>query len=355
MNIRKTVLAAIMATATIGTQAQDITASQTTVDMGRVLYRQPATATFELKNDGKATATIDEVKTNCGCTAAETAATTVAAGKSFIINVTYDAKQLGHFDKQVALFTNGNQQPLILHMRGVVVSPNDNGAVDYSHKLGILHAEKDNVEFDDVNRGDQPMQQIRIQNNSDDTVEPVVMHLPNYLSATVTPQKIAPGRTGVVTITLDSHRLHDYGLTQTSVFLGAFPGDKVSEDKEIAVSAVLLPDNQSLTMEQRLNAPLMTLSKEKVNLGAFGKKSKLKSELTITNNGKSTLDIRSLQMFTTGLDLSLSSKRIAPGQTATLKITAHRSQLMKAKVQPRILMITNDPDHPKVVITVEYE
>src|SRR3712207_7611102 len=44
---------------------------------------------------------------------------------------------------------------------------------------------------------------------------------------------------GVATIMLDSYRLRDLGLTQTSIFLGSFLGDKVSADKEISVSTVL--------------------------------------------------------------------------------------------------------------------
>ena len=57
-------------------------------------------------------------------------------------------------------------------------------------------------------------------------------------------------------------------------------------------------------------------------------------------------------MFTVGLSLSLEGKTIEPGASAKLKITAIASELKKARSQPRVLLITNDPENPKVVIAV---
>ena len=57
-------------------------------------------------------------------------------------------------------------------------------------------------------------------------------------------------------------------------------------------------------------------------------------------------------MFTSGLKLTLKSREIDPGQTTTLKITGIASDLQKVRKRPRILMITNDPDHSKVVINI---
>ena len=44
-----------------------------------------------------------------------------------------------------------------------------------------------------------------------------------------------------MTVTLNSDLLHDYGLTQTTVYLAQNLGDKVRQRQRIAVSAVLLP------------------------------------------------------------------------------------------------------------------
>lgn len=75
-------------------------------------------------------------------------------------------------------------------------------------------------------------------------------------------------------MTLDSRKLKDMGLTQTSVYLGSFSGDRVHRSKEISVSAVLLPQFDNLTKAQLAVAPKLYISTDELNLGAFnGKKS----------------------------------------------------------------------------------
>ena len=77
-----------------------------------------------------------------------------------------------------------------------------------------------------------------------------------------------------------------------------------------------------------------------------------KGEIILMNDGQTTLNITSLQMFTPGLKVTLSKRELKPGETAKLKITGIAKELKRARTKPRVLMITNDPDKPKVVISV---
>jgi len=181
------------------------------------------------------------------------------------------------------------------------------------------------------------------------------MHLPNYLKADMSPSKLAAGHSGVVTITLDSRSLTQYGLSEVDVYLGKNPGDKVGSNKEIHVSAVLLPDFRSLTDVERQLAPKMHVSTTTLNLGAPGKKKKLKGDIFILNEGKTTLEITSIQMFTKGVEISLPNTSLAPEEVVKMHVVGNVKQLRNAKSKPRILMITNDPEHPKVVIDIEME
>ena len=74
--------------------------------------------------------------------------------------------------------------------------------------------------------------------------------------------------------------------------------------------------------------------------------------MVLLNTGQSTLTISSLQMFTAGLKVTLGKRELAPGQSTTLKITGYADELSKVRTRPRILMITNDPDHSKVVVNI---
>lgn len=349
---RKIILTALVAAFAFDMAAQHISAKHEVIDCGSVLYEQPVTAKFELRNKGNELI-IDTVRTSCGCAIASYPRGSIMKGDNFTVEVTYDARQLGHFEKEVAVYSNASDKPFYLKMKGVVVDKLIDFTGKYDYTIGSVRTDNNNIEFDDVNVGDMPIQKIHIINSGSESVSPVVMHLPDYLTASVSPTTIAPGHTGVATITLNSLKLRDYGLTQSSVYLGMYPGDKVSADKEISVSAVLLPGFRNMSETQKHNAPVIKLSSETLDLGTFGDKDDKSGTIIIENNGKSRLDIRSMQMFTTGLKVKLNKSKLRPGESAKLKITAYKKQLKSARSKPRVLMITNDPAKPKVVIHVK--
>ena len=336
--------------------AQKITTQHEVVDCGQVVFRKPVTAEFVLKNDGHKPLVINNVLKSCGCTEVDYPKTGIAAGESFVIKAVYDAKQMGSFTKQVCLYTNAGEEPFILSMRGRVVGSVVDFAGSYDEMLGAIKSDAQEVEFDDVNRGDRPVQRIHIFNPTDEVMEPVVMHLPDYLHAFVSPSKVAPRHSAEISFVLDSKKLRDLGLNQTSVYLGERPGDKIAPEKEIVVSAVLLPGFDNMTPAKKALAPKMEMSTTDLNLGSFNGKKKLKGEILITNKGKSELDIRSMQMFTMGLQVNLKKSKIQPGETVKMKVTAVAADLKKSRVRhPRILMITNDPDHAKVVVKINVQ
>ena len=323
------------------------------VDCGQVKFRHPVTAEFVMKNEGNKPLVIHNMLKSCGCTEVEYPKKSIAAGESFVVKAVYDAKQMGTFNKQVCLYTNAADEPFILSMRGRVVSNVVDFAGPYNEMLGEIKSDVQEVEFDDVNRGDRPVQRIHIFNPTDQMMEPVVMHLPNYLQAQVSPSKVAPRHSAVVTLVLDSKKLRDLGLKQTSIYLGERPGDKIAPEKEIVVSSVLLPAFDNMTAAKKALAPKAELSTTNLDLGSFGNRKKLKGEVLITNKGKSKLEIRSMQMFTMGLQVQLKKSKIEPGETVKMKVTVVKPDLKKSRAKnPRILMITNDPDNAKVVVKI---
>ena len=348
---KKTTLAFVLAAVSLDMSAQRISAKQEVIDCGSVLYETPVTAKFELRNKGSELV-IDTVRTSCDCVVAKYPEGTIAKGDNFTVEVTFDSRQLGHFYKEAAIYSNASDKPFYLTMKGVVVDHLADYSGVYDYTLGSVRTDKNNIEFDDVNLGETPVEKIHIVNSGSESVTPVVMHLPNYLTASVSPTTIAPGHTGVATITLNSAKLRSYGLTQSSVYLGMFPGDKVSDDKEISVSAVLLPEFRNMSETQRRNAPVMKMSAETLELGSFDDKDEKSGTIMIENQGRSRLVISSMQMFTTGLKVRLNKSRLDPGESAKLKITAYKKQLKNARSRPRVLMITNDPNKSKVVIHV---
>ncbi len=331
--------------------AQKLIATKTTIDVGKTGFQQPVTAVFEFKNKSIRRLTIESVQPDCSCTTVDYPKKVIGMGEKFEIKMTYDAKMLGHFDKQAAIISNGTKKPVYIRMKGIVSESYQDFSGDYPIEMGNMRIDKNELEFDNVNKGEMPIAQIHVYNNGTGLMRPNLMHLPSYLSATVAPEEIRPGRSATISVTLNSNKVSDYGLTQESIYLAANPGDKATKDNLIGVSTVLLPSFTKMTATQKLYAPKMYLSKEQVDI-VFDGKSKKKDEIQISNTGRTPLTISSLQMFTEGLQISLGKSTLQTGESTKLKITAQRDVLKNVRTKPRILMITNDPDQSKVVITI---
>lgn len=139
--------------------------------------------------------------------------------------------------------------------------------------------------------------ELLVANTSDELYTPVLMHLPPYLSAVAIPEKLGRGRTGKIKITLDTEKLPKLGLTTASVYLSRFLGDKVGEENEIPVSAVLLPDFYTYQSAGTLESACHSSFCRRVADGRTESDEKKAHTIIIKNVGKSNLEIRDLQVF----------------------------------------------------------
>lgn len=333
--------------------AQKLQVIDKEIDCGKVEYNKPVTATFKMKNKGGRKLIISDVRVSCGCISADYPKNEISSGEDFELKVTYDARQMGHFFKEACIYSNGTKEPVYISMKGIVQEHVNDYSKTYPYKVGDLRVDKLDLEFDDVNRGDMPVDEINMVNEGTAVLEPNLMHLPPYLTAEASQPYLRPGQTGKIMVTLHSDLIHDLGITQTTLHLANRKGDKVSQENEINASAVLLPSFAQLTENELLNAPKITLSEENEVTMDFGNKTKQTRKIEITNTGKSLLVIRSLRMFSDALRVTLGKTELAPGQKTTLKITADKELMAKARTTPRVLMITNDPNKAKVVIKIK--
>lgn len=345
-------LLAILLLAACTLHAQSLTPVYKDVDCGQLLFRTPATVTLELHNNTASPAAISRIDTGCGCAVPAFSDAPVAPGKSTTVTLTLDCKQLGHFTRQVLVHCTGTTEPATINVSGEIVVKIENYEGQYPVRMGTLLADAAAVEFDDVNHGWRLTRELHIMNPTNQNATPVIHRLPPYLNAVAQPAVLGPKQKGKIIFTLNSEGLHDYGLQQTTVYLGRNAADKVSKDKAITLSTVLLPHAVPADDVSRPYAAKLALSKPAIDLTALKERSRATDEITLTNNGRTQLEIRQLQMFTTGLQVELDNRTIQPGQTAHLRVSAKARDIKRLRTRPRLLMITNDPDRQKVVIEI---
>ncbi len=325
---------------------------KTTHDFGTILWKTPAKATFTITNNGDKPLVISNVTTSCGCAVADWTKQPIAPGKSGTVTSTYDAQALGRFQKSVGIYCNAADRPIYLAIRGNVSADPKDCTSMYPYEIGPVRIDKQTLEFDDANKGDKPFIELLIANISEEPYTPVLMHLPPYLTTEATPEIIKKGGTGKMKVILDTERLPKFGITTASVYLSRFPGDKVGAENEIPVSAVLLPDFSKVSAQQRANPPVIELSSTEISMLPLAADEKRAHTVVIRNAGRSNLEIQDLQVFNSALGVQLKKRVLKPGATTKLKITAYGKNLQKVKGTPRVLMITNDPKQPKLIITV---
>ncbi len=94
---------------------------ETTVDFGKIIKGKPVTAEFGFSNPSMVPLIIFSVKPSCGCTVADFPKQPVAPGKSGIIRVTFDAADVGFFQKSFTVTSNAQQGEETLVIKGEVV------------------------------------------------------------------------------------------------------------------------------------------------------------------------------------------------------------------------------------------
>lgn len=347
-------LYALAATALTAVAQPRFTSNTEMYDFGQIEWKHPVTVQYSITNSGNQPLVLTGVEPDCACSVARWTKTPIAPGAKGVVNVTFDAEALGHFNKSVAIYSNAQPHLVYLKFNGEVVREIKDFTKTHPYLIGQIRIDKNNLDFPDVQAGEKPVMHIGVVNLSDRPYEPVLMHLPPYLQTEVKPNVLQKGEKGVITVTLDSERLTDFGLTQASVYLARFAGDKVGDENEIPVSAILLPDFSGMTETEKANAPAINLSIKDIDMSTvLAKKSKARQDIIITNTGRSPLQISKLQVFHPAVGASLKKSVLQPGESTRLRVTVAKRNIGKKRRHLRLLMITNDPMQPKVEINIK--
>lgn len=96
----------------------EVTAHETTIDLGKFGWNESQATTFTLRNTGKSLLVVDDIVTSCGCTSAKYDKEPVQPGKSLDIKVVYKADHPEHFNKRIMVYCNAAASPIQLNIQG---------------------------------------------------------------------------------------------------------------------------------------------------------------------------------------------------------------------------------------------
>jgi Protein of unknown function (DUF1573) len=93
-------------------------------DFGKIKQGTPATHEFKFKNTGKVPLVITNVQASCGCTTPDWSKEPIAPGAEGFIKATYNAANMGGFNKTVTVMANVENSYMQLSIKGEVVQEN---------------------------------------------------------------------------------------------------------------------------------------------------------------------------------------------------------------------------------------
>ncbi len=98
----------------------EITFDKLVSDYGKLAYAADGTTKFVFKNTGKSPLILSNVQASCGCTVPEWPKEPVEPGASKVINVTYNTRRVGMFDKTITVYSNAKNGVVTLKIHGEV-------------------------------------------------------------------------------------------------------------------------------------------------------------------------------------------------------------------------------------------
>lgn len=334
--------------------AQKISFEKPTLNFGVTLWNRPVTVVFTFTNKERELLVVENVDAGCGCLDVKWPVEGVNKGERGDISITYDARLLGHVDRIINVYTNADDKPVRIRLKGVVLQSLNEKVNDlYPYQIGDIMLSSNDIEFPDVHKGDSAMVSLEILNNSDEVYTPQLMHLPSYIAAEYSPAMLGRGRRGVIYLKLNTDKISNIGINQTNIYLARYSGDIVGDDNDISVTSVLLPE--LVSSSENMLTPRLRVSSNIIDMGKLGNKSKLTGKVVLKNEGTGPLNIEYISVYNQALTVSLPSRILLPGESMKMKVTLRTKYLGLYNAQPRVLIITNDPDCQKETITVKFE
>jgi hypothetical protein len=105
-------------------EAASMKFENTVYDFGTIPYDSDGRCHFEFTNDSEQALIVNVVRTTCGCTRPEWPENPVKPGEKGRIGITYNTKIEGRFQKSITVYSNAENSPVKLFIKGNVEPKN---------------------------------------------------------------------------------------------------------------------------------------------------------------------------------------------------------------------------------------
>ncbi len=316
-----------------------------------------ATCVFKLVNTGNEPLVIINARATCGCTTPKYTEEQILPGDTADIMVSYDPlERPGRFKKKVYIDTNTDPKRSTLTISGVVIASERTVKMNYPVDAGgPLRLRRSIISLGEVYKGKSKTDFIDAYNNSEDTIYPLWVNVPDYYTVMSAPKAVPPGQQVTFTFYLNTLKCNTWGRIADTLAVAASPG--ITPFKMLAV-ATINENFSRMTPGERKNAPAIAISQQHVDLGIISSADGIITrQIKIENFGKDALLLRRIYTDTENdeVAVTVSKDKLKKGKTATATISIDASKINGEYLNARITVISNDPERARSVIRVTAE
>lgn len=353
-----------MALVAVAMMAQQpvITFEKTEHDFGKINEADGrVTTVFKFKNEGMEPLVLSNVRASCGCTTPKWTREPIEPGQNGEITVTYNPNgRPGRFQKTITITSNATESTKRLYIKGEVIPKPAKPINQYAVKMGELSLKSKTVDFGTIKKGESVIREIEYANltQADITVELATRDQDNYLLSQVTLSPVKATQTGKLVFIFDSKVCKNYGPTTLYAYVVVNGKQQHTDEYMITLRADVVEDFSTLTPAQRQNAPIMDMDTQ-FDLGTVAAGKHLKGTISLKNSGTNALAIHRVYSSDQNVVCTAPKSVKASPKAATIKVDINTMDNNGKPMEPgkyarQILVITNDPNHPRHTVNLTW-
>jgi hypothetical protein len=291
-------------------------------DFGEILEVN-GLAVFDFTFTNRATRPVKilTVQPSCGCTIPDWTKQQTPPGKTGFIRASYNPKDRpGYFDKTLSITTDFDANPIILRIKGNVVTvKTTNTPYDLLIENGHLLFRNTSFNVGKVFINKEAMSaEFPTYNKGKDTIKVLTVIAPAHIKVQI-PTKIFPSSQVKIKITYDAQLKNQYGFLSDNIVFKT--NDESQPDKSFSVYATVEEAFPTLSPEEQTKAAAFKLESYSVDMGTIKPGIVANRTISYRNSGKKPLIIRHMQSNCSCLTIKPAAKNLQPGEVAQLQFS----------------------------------
>lgn len=333
-------------------QVEPLIFREKTYDFGEVAEDQgTADHEFAFTNNSGRPVRIVSVQASCGCTTPDWSRNVIPQGKTGFVKASFDPRgRPGYFSKSLTITTDFDANPVVLQVKGQVITADSRDAGDFPVAYGNLKFKTKAFSMGTLYINQVPaVRRFPVRNDGPTVIRFLSVSKPAYIRVDM-PKVLAAQEKGVITILYDARMKNQFGFASDNIQI--MTDDPDNESISISVFATLEEFYATPTTEEAMKGPVLFVREQNIDLGRFRQTVSMDRVVFVRNSGKKDLLIKSIQGNCACISAQADRKVVKPGDSTSVTIS-FRPQTRGGTQQKAITLYSNDPRNPVQRILVQ--